>query len=461
MKRYATLLLCMAAAVTVLTSCLKSDTDTITLYDDAGLESFSLSTSMRMVQTNDTAYYIKDSGVSAYAFVIDQLNDSLYNPDSLLYGTDPTRLLCAYSTVNNGQVFLWHYFGTDTLVSQLLTTDTVDFTSPRRLTVVSSSGNYQRNYTVKVNIHQQQPESFSWQAVAGADADVRQLTAMKAVELGGRICLFGQRSGQTEVYTSPIGDGTAWQKQSQTFSADAYRSAVADGTTLYMLDGGHIYSSADGSQWTDQGGSITHRQLLCVKNDTLYAVGADGSIQLSADRGASWTPDSLADNAEGLPVENLNCIVTSFKENVNTDYILLVGNPATTDTTAKTACVWRKLADHDEDAAPDKWVNMAAGQRETNTLPRLNNLCVVSYDDGYLALGQEGMGGSTAQAYGQIYQSRDMGITWKAGAYTYPEGFDKTATNIAVLTDSQNYLWIFCGGTGQIWRGRLNRLGWK
>jgi hypothetical protein len=32
---------------------------------------------------------------------------------------------------------------------------------------------------------------------------------------------------------------------------------------------------------------------------------------------------------------------------------------------------------------------------------------------------------------------------------------------IAAAADDSNYLWVVLGGSGQIWRGRLNRLGWE
>ena len=27
--------------------------------------------------------------------------------------------------------------------------------------------------------------------------------------------------------------------------------------------------------------------------------------------------------------------------------------------------------------------------------------------------------------------------------------------------DDDNYLWLICEGTGQVWRGRVNKLGWE
>ena len=29
-----------------------------------------------------------------------------------------------------------------------------------------------------------------------------------------------------------------------------------------------------------------------------------------------------------------------------------------------------------------------------------------------------------------------------------------------MTVDENQYLWIVCGGSGQVWRGRLSQLGW-
>ena len=42
-----------------------------------------------------------------------------------------------------------------------------------------------------------------------------------------------------------------------------------------------------------------------------------------------------------------------------------------------------------------------------------------------------------------------------------PENFDYSTTGVTVIKDDENYIWLYCNGTGQVWRGRLNRLGWK
>ena len=35
-----------------------------------------------------------------------------------------------------------------------------------------------------------------------------------------------------------------------------------------------------------------------------------------------------------------------------------------------------------------------------------------------------------------------------------------TGAAAAMAVDNKGFIWIICGGTGEVWRGRLNRMGW-
>ena len=95
-------------------------------------------------------------------------------------------------------------------------------------------------------------------------------------------------------------------------------------------------------------------------------------------------------------------------------------------------------------------------------LPRLQNLAMVYYDSALLALGGAGIGGAMQTPWAEFYQSRDNGITWKYNKYyQLPSGFDYSATKVIMTVDNDKYLWLFCEGTGQVWRGRVNKLGWN
>ena len=96
-------------------------------------------------------------------------------------------------------------------------------------------------------------------------------------------------------------------------------------------------------------------------------------------------------------------------------------------------------------------------------LKDMANLRLFYYDSKIYAMGGD---------YQTFYQSRDNGITWKEDMnFMTPEGFDGNDDpnkNVKVVnvvkTDKDNYLWFYCtlnDDSHKIWKGRLNRLGWK
>ena len=60
-----------------------------------------------------------------------------------------------------------------------------------------------------------------------------------------------------------------------------------------------------------------------------------------------------------------------------------------------------------------------------------------------------------------FYVSNDKGITWKKDdSMKLPSTFDSDKTQFAMTVDSQNFIWIVCGGSGKVWKGRHAGKGW-
>ena len=94
-------------------------------------------------------------------------------------------------------------------------------------------------------------------------------------------------------------------------------------------------------------------------------------------------------------------------------------------------------------------------------MPALAALHVIPYNNGALAIGGKALDGSPSKPFSQFYASRDGGLTWHADStYTLPEDFSSVSDCFTMAVDSNNFIWLVCGGTGQVWRGRLNALGW-
>ena len=90
-------------------------------------------------------------------------------------------------------------------------------------------------------------------------------------------------------------------------------------------------------------------------------------------------------------------------------------------------------------------------ERNKYALQKLSNLSVIQYADVLVAFGGK---------YDKIYASADNGITWKENdKFKMPTGFSADAASI--VTDDKGYVWIVCTGSGQVWKGRINQLGWE
>ena len=114
---------------------------------------------------------------------------------------------------------------------------------------------------------------------------------------------------------------------------------------------------------------------------------------------------------------------------------------------------WKKLVDLTGNEA-FTWQQMLATSEIPDSLkmPELTSKSLLDYDGGALLVGLKD---------GQVECrfSGDFGRTWSKEAYKAPN-FAKGVTSVKAWVDSDNFVWIYCAGTEETWRGRINRLGW-
>lgn len=372
MKRNIVPFLLMAATL-VFASCLKSEDNETTYYNDTAISSFTLGTLNRYVTgkandgVTDSTYKTTVTG-SQYDFYIDHLNRKIYNLDSLPYGTDVSKVLATISTKNSGRVFI------KSMVSDTLwvysSSDSIDFSKPREIRVYpySNDNDDYRAYEVKVNVHQEATDTVFWTKETGVTPE--------SVSVNG-------------------------------FGVNQYK----------------------------------------VEN---------GRLMMSAEQGTTWTEETLDTDASYLPNANVNFVCKGIRTNEMTDYVLLVG---TSDADRKYASCWFKYDEYEAGAAPNGWSYITTGGSNGYLLPKLRNLSVACYGESeILAIGGEGMDDCTAAPYEAIYVSHDNGISWIPNdVFRLPEEMDKKATNVKLLVDVNQELWLFCEGTDEVWHGRLNR----
>ena len=202
--------------------------------------------------------------------------------------------------------------------------------------------------------------------------------------------------------------------------------------------------------------------MVAASSDKLYAYDNSGEIQSSND-GATWTADGIDSDVSLLPTTDINYSCSVLRTNNDVERVVLIGNrDVSTYEADTTAVIWNKLDDTGNYAVNLPWAYYTIDSKSKYTLPRLANISMTTYGDYMVALGGKGIGKCTKAAYSQIYSSIDGGLTWHDEAgIQLPDNINKSAKSMAMVTDDKYHLWIICAGTGQVWRGRLNSMGWQ
>ncbi|MBQ7422416.1 MAG: exo-alpha-sialidase [Prevotella sp.] len=433
-------------------SCLNDDDERdYTYYSDTAITAFSLGTMNMYLHTissegEDSIYKETYTG-STYKFYIDHQNGTIYNPDSLPYGTDAAHVLVTISSKNNGIVLLKSMEEDE--YTYYSSADSIDFSTPRILRVLSQNGAYYRDYTVTVNVHQQKGDDFSWSLVSELK-EFASLQGMKLVTLDEKLYLFGFDGTNTQMFATDASDGTGWAVSNGLFGSDAWKNVVVKGGSLFVLDGTELRQMT-GTSWSLVSTDAGLKQLIGASSTELYALAEDGGVLVSKDDGATWKTEILDDDTSLLPIENISYSYRTLKTNKNLEQVMVVGKSPVSEY----AVVWTKLVDVSDASAVYPWtyVDLAGDMRYA--LPLWESLTVFPYDGINLAFGFNSNG-----EISPFRVSRDGGITWKEDSlYSLPSGINVTSPLTAAV-DADNQIWIVGGGTGQVWRGRLNRLGW-
>lgn len=456
----------LLSAIILMTSCLSTDDDSnITYYSDTAITAFSLGTLNKYYYTK-TKYTDEDSLVkttitgSKYKFYIDQTACKIYNNDSLPQGTDAAHVICTISSMNSGTVILKYYnqAGEDSL-AYYSSSDSIDFSVPREVRVYSNDGSAMRSYEVSVNVHKEDPDSFKWNNCATVDA-FKTFTGMKAVNVGGKVLVLGSDGTKTFVYSTSVDDGKTWTKTSMELGADAYKNtAIIDGK-LFVVNNGTLVSTSDGVSWTDVA-SFSKSKLLGAGSKKLYAAEIDGGIVASEDGGLTWQAETVDGDMASIPATDWCMATLPIKTNDNTERLIMTGlRDLTANPTDTASVVWSKVEEYADNATSHSWILYESDYGER--IPALTNMSMTRYGDVLVAMGGSPKGAAQSLGFTYLYMSQDNGLTWQHDSdYILPDGFTNGTSDVfAMAADSNNVLWIISGGTGDVWRGRLNKLGW-
>ena len=454
MKQY--ILLALLACAALLTGCSKDEETAVT--DHCYISGVTLGTLKRVLHT--TTAEGTDSIVRStytgnnFAMTVNQRTLVIENRDSLLYGTDVSAVLMTIEYV--GATLAWRPASDeDSEWIAYDSTDSLDLREPLHIFALSRDGNSYRTYTLRLNVHKQEGDSLSWRQMENTEA-LAQMSDRKAAVVGDELMVWGHTADNIQLATRSINETKAeWKLDATNLPLDTYvESIMQHGETLYAgTEEGVIYTSADGRDWTSMAPATEGLRLAAVTDSLVYAV--IGQKLCSSADGQTWTEESLDASAEYLPTTHLrSCVI---QQPNGTHRLVLMGYRENDSDT--TAVVWNKMWNDVQDESDDEWMYLCPTPDNTHQMPRLEQLCLLSYDGRCLALGgasETGRGRHTS--LDAMYFSNDYGITWKPSYELFlPTAVKGVSGLLTAAVDGNNYIWLIADN--QVWRGRINRLG--
>lgn len=190
--------------------------------------------------------------------------------------------------------------------------DTIDFRQPITLRNYAADGIAYKNYIVKVNVHQVDPEVYIWKSVSGNLNSINSIS-QKAIILNDKIFYY-QNDGSNNVTVS--NDGYIWASATVNgLPANAALNAMLQfNGKLFLLQDGKMYSSGDGLTWTSNvcsPANYTYKAILVTLSDSIRALvqSPDQTYRFAGSKdGVNWVINNKVDVPENFPVSDFASI---------------------------------------------------------------------------------------------------------------------------------------------------------
>lgn len=385
-------------------------TDDYVSTESVAVTAFSLSADARVMRNLDSVY-----------FSIDLEHGVIFNADSLPKGTKVVKLIpkITYpSSVKSAVIEMTggtHREGTVKYHSNV--TDTIDFTGKVTLTLSTADDAITKTYDLKVNVHQQDPDTIYWDRMSSINLPSRlpNPADQKTVRYNQNVLslILESDASYTLATTSDIFSGV-WNKDEikNPGFTPVLRTLTASADNLFLLsDDGNLMMSEDGKTWSavDNGWN----EIIGMYGLTLLGTRLEGtSLSMTSYPASVYTSIDLP---EGFPLTGFTTPIEFTNRWTPDPTIIIFGGYPFADSGKSPAWAFDG----------SQWVNIAE-----NSLPALTGLSVMNYysylnnaSNGnlkefevYLAFGGKDEDGNLNRT---IYLSYDHGINWqRAQEYT-------------------------------------------
>ena len=476
----------------VITSCLDDDNN-IEYSPDATIHAFAL----------DTA------GLGSYKFTIDQLSREIYNEDSLPVHADTIidKILIKTLTTASGVVTMKDKSGNDSVIN---INDSIDLREPLTIKVWSTealagiSPNQTKEYTIKVNVHQHDPDSLRWKYMDKINNQIQITGEQKSIIFGSEVFTYSVVNSRLYVYKNSLtnfGSGTPQEtiglpEGKLPTSIITFKFDGSNAMLYATSDDYKVYESEDGINWevSKKFGDKVELLLATLTNNQISRICY---IKKEADNQRYFyyqTNDKQIETLEtydegkvpaNFPTKNIS--YTVYESATNIKSVLLVGDTETAtladDSELETTIVWAYDG--------SKWVEFSTTS-SVAYCPKYTQPSIIYYNDLVYIFGQN---------FSSIYVS-NQGLFWRKANSKFafphrdwskggtsnpsvdPEFRGKTNYSMVLDPATQNLWIIFSKGSAsfeeevekaestkstttetrtynhdsEVWRGRLNQL---
>lgn len=424
-------------------------------------------------------------GLDSVFFSIDLENARIFNATPLPYGTSTKKLVADIQFVDIVQSVKLTVTR-DNLPDTVYNygenpTDSIDYTHPVKMEVVSYSGLTTRTYTITVNVSKEKSDSLSWDRTARRElpTTLSAPTAQKTVATSDAFyCLVRDDNGMTlSEAANPAG---TWTTSDVNYRRVQMESFTAAGDKFYMILGKTLQTSADAKSW-----SITDRPAEAILgaygDKVLYVAKKDDKYVVK-----EYPGENEYEVPAGMPIFNTSQLLPLDFAMADSKQVIMMGG--TTADGTLTSDVWgfdgRQWACITVNGIGKNLRDITLVPYYTFRTPNINTtyqyVCL-------LALG----GTDGKEINRKVYTSVNYGMTWTEGgalvqlplyipsfygaqAFVVDETVTESRSNIWLeyvasratepITEWQcPYIYLFGGYTADgslspyIWRGVINR----
>ncbi|MBO7610433.1 MAG: hypothetical protein J6S96_09570 [Muribaculaceae bacterium] len=422
-------------------------------------------------------------------FTIDPERNLIYNADSLPVGTNVSALKVSMTFNSSVGSAIFHISDashniTDYEYSSSSSED-IDFRYGVLLSVTSADGLKTKEYTVKVNVHQVEPDSIVWPVSARRDlpASADENYAFGTAVTGSTYwCLLHNNNGFVlSSADSPAGPWTQ-NEVSWSFEPDVKSLAACD-DKLYLLDvNGNLYTADESLSWTAAG--VQWATILGGYTDRILGVTAEPYCYDEYPRREEFTPTAVS---EDFPIKGTSQLILAESTWAVAPQAVMMGGETVSGSLV--SATWAYDG--------NRWAEVSGVQ---SVLPALTGATLFSYvtfttdettlkttaEETWMVMGGKMADGSFNKT---TYVSKDHGITWVAGgtafnlpstitpffgarAHVFNETLKVAKSPARRVSQAANqwecpYIFLFGGYNSKgklqnnIWQGVLTRLTFK